>query len=233
MSATTTRETPNANAAIRRIGFRLGLLIAVLALAVYFLPGMERWHSKGPANTGHEALGCVDCHLPALGTMRQQLQAKVQFWLGNRQSDVAVGHKPVGNKDCLACHARAADAHPVDRFAEPRFAAARQALGAATCAGCHLEHTGRRVTMAAAGCIHCHDDLVLKNDPVDTSHADLVKTGRWETCLGCHDFHGNFKRQEQTKLKDAYSPAVIETYLAGGASPYGNDRRFQARKQRP
>lgn len=217
----------------RRVGFLIGGVPAVIALLLFMLPGSDAWRSKGPANTGHSSVACEACHVSAPGSLRQQIQAKVHFRVGLRESDVAFGHKAVDNSDCLACHARAGDDHPVDRFAEERFAPARRALAAHTCSGCHTEHTGRRVTMPATGCQHCHDNLALKKDPLDVPHAKLVADKNWQSCLGCHDFHGNVVRETPKRLKDAISPQAVEAYLAGGAPIYGNQRRFEARTQRP
>ena len=217
----------------RRIGFVVGGVLAVMALVLLVLPSADAWRSKGPANTGHSSLACEACHVSAPGTMRQQIQGKVHYWLNLRETDTAFGHHPVDNRDCIACHARAADDHPVDRFAEERFAPARRALAAHTCAGCHTEHTGRRVTMPATGCQHCHDKLALKNDPIDVPHAKLVADKNWQSCMGCHDFHGNVVRETPKRLKDARPPEAVEAYLAGGPSIYGTQRRFKARTQRP
>lgn len=218
---------------VRRVGLALGGVLAVLALIMFAMPGNEWWRSKGPANTGHESVACDGCHMSAPGTLRQQVQAKVHFWVGLRETGTAFGHKPVDNRDCLACHARASDNHPVDRFTEERFAPARRALAAHSCSGCHTEHAGRRVTMPTTGCQHCHDELALKNDPLDVPHSRLVADKNWQSCLGCHDFHGNFVRQTQKRLTDAYSTEAVEDYLAGGPSIYGSQRRYQARTQRP
>jgi len=37
---------------------------------------------------GHEGMACEECHRPASGSMRQQLQAKAAFFLGSRSTDV-------------------------------------------------------------------------------------------------------------------------------------------------
>ena len=54
-----------------------------------------------------------------------------------------------------------------------------------------------------------------------------------DTCLGCHDYHGNHKRPTQTKLGDAYATKAILDYLAGGTSPYGNDLKFPTQWKAP
>lgn len=211
---------------LKRAGYVLGAAVAAAALAAAVMPQLARFHAKGPANTGHAALACTDCHREAPGTTRQQLQAKVQFWLGGRERDAAFGHERVGNEQCATCHAREQDSHPVHRFLEPRFAEARAKLGAESCASCHREHTGVRVTMPATACASCHQDLDLKREPLDIPHRQLVARQEWQTCLGCHDFHGNHKRVTQTRVDDAYPPSTVRDYLAGGPSPFGRDVKY-------
>lgn len=206
-----------------------GLVLALAAVGVTFAAGGERFHAKGPPNVGHEMLDCADCHVAAPGTVRQQLQAKVQFQLNMRPADVSFGHEPVANVRCLACHARDEDNHPVNRFLEPRFADARQAFGVNNCTGCHTEHTGARVTVAPTVCATCHADMDIKQDPLDVPHSQLTASGQWATCLGCHDFHGNHQRSVQVRLADAYSSDAVMAYFAGGPSPYGSDLKFAAK----
>jgi hypothetical protein len=150
-----------------------------------------------------------------------------------RSVDATFGHMPVGNDQCTGCHARDQDAHPVHRFLEPRFSEARAVLGADSCVSCHREHKGARVTMAVEACATCHQTLDLKRDPLDVPHKELVARKEWTSCLGCHDFHGNHKRETQTRLVDAYSKAAIIEYLAGGPSPYGRDFKFPAKVGAP
>jgi hypothetical protein len=180
-------------------------------------------------NVGHEHLECASCHRPAPGTTRQQLQANVRTSLGLRATYVDFGMRAVGNADCRSCHDRPDDRHPVHRFLEPRFADARAALSPQTCTSCHGEHTGRRATVEADACKHCHDDLEIANDPVQPTHAALVAAAEWPTCLGCHDFHGNHDATPPTALEAAIPPAMIQRYLAGGADPYAGPIRHRAR----
>ena len=217
------------NSAVKTGAYALGIVLALAAIVATLAPAGERFHAKGPPNTGHEALGCRDCHTPARGTVRQQLQAKIHHQLGWRRTAASFGHDPVTNSQCLSCHAREQDAHPVHRFLEPRFAEARRAFGVAACVPCHREHEGVRVTMAPTICAACHADMDLKRDTLDVSHRQLSATGQWTTCLGCHDFHGNHRRTAQTRIADAYSAAAIAAYLAGGPSPYGSDVKFKAK----
>ena len=214
---------------LKRVAYVLGVAVAAAALAAAVMPQLARFHAKGPANTGHAALACTDCHKEAPGTARQQLQAKVQFWVGGRERDAAFGHERVGNEQCATCHAREQDSHPVHRFLEPRFAEARAKLGAESCVSCHREHTGVRVTMPATACATCHQELDLKREPLDIPHRQLVARQEWQTCLGCHDFHGNHKRTTQTRVDDAYPPSAVRDYLAGGPSPFGRDMKYPTR----
>jgi hypothetical protein len=210
-----------------------GVVAAATVAAVVMIPHAARFHAKGPANTGHEALACSDCHKDAPGTLRQQLQAKVQYWLGLRATDATFGRSRVGNEQCTGCHARDQDSHPVHRFLEPRFFEARAELGAESCVSCHREHKGVRVTMPATACATCHQNLELKRDPLDVSHRELVARKEWTSCLGCHDFHGNHKRVTPTRLDAAYPPSAIFDYLAGGPSPYGHDMKYPTKPGGP
>jgi hypothetical protein len=212
-------QLPPPERTIKIVSYAIGALLALSALAVLVLPQFERLYAKGPPNTGHETLACADCHTTAPGTARQQLQAKLQYWLGNRTTDASFGHATVGNAQCTACHLRDADSHPVHRFLEPRFAEARAALGAHLCVSCHREHNGVRVTMIPTACSNCHQDLDIRNEPIiDVSHRELVKQHAWSSCLGCHDFHGNHRRVAQKEFKEAYSESTTMEYLAGGPS---------------
>jgi hypothetical protein len=156
------------------------------------------------------------------------LQANARTLFGLRTSYVDFGMRAVQNGDCRSCHDRPDDHHPVYRFLEPRFAEARAALEPQACTSCHGEHTGRRATVEPTACRHCHADIELQRDPISTSHAELAELGAWDTCLGCHDFHGNHAITVPTALSDAASPASIERYLAGGASPYSGEIRHPA-----
>lgn len=98
-------------------GFLWGLFLALAALLTIFVPELAWVHAPGHANIGHEDVICTGCHKPAQGTLRQQLQAKVRYIVGLRQSDVVIGHEPVSNAMCVGCHSRKSDSHPVDRFA--------------------------------------------------------------------------------------------------------------------
>lgn len=98
--------------------------------------------APGDFNTGHENLTCNECHESADGTIRQQIQSNISYLLGNRETLAVFNLQSPDNKDCLACHNREDDKHPVYRFNEPRFIEARKAIQPQKCVSCHLEHTG-------------------------------------------------------------------------------------------
>jgi hypothetical protein len=213
----------------RRVGGWLGFGLSAAVIVAVVWPGSRPLQKPGPMNVGHETLECGSCHRPAPGTTRQQLQANTRTFLGLRASYVDFGMRAVENADCRSCHDRPDDRHPVYRFLEPRFAEARAAIEPQACTSCHGEHTGRRATVEPTACRHCHADMDLQRDPISTPHAELARTGAWDTCLGCHDFHGNHAISVPTALSDAASPAAIERYLAGGESPYVGEIRHPAR----
>ncbi len=201
------------------------IYLAGLGCGLLVLAGLntsaESYHAAGPPNPGHEDLACGECHRPAVGTPRQQLQANVAVLLGLREHKAAFVHREVRTSDCQACHLREHDRHPVYRFDEPRFENARAKLGANECMGCHVEHSGERASVSIGLCVTCHENIELKEDPLDISHATLAASERWQTCLGCHDYHGNHKHPVATELFDVLPPQVIEAYLLDGDSPYG------------
>ncbi len=216
----------------QNLGYAAGVGVGLLALAFLLLPGNDAPHVRGPMNTGHEGFRCESCHESAPGTVRQQLQANVRHLLGLRATAADFGRSDVGNTTCIGCHERRDDRHPVYRFLEPRFAQARRDIAPQRCESCHREHAGQRVTLTDIGyCATCHGETKLKRDPLDVSHTDLIKAKRWETCLGCHDFHGNHIMKTARKLQDAFTPEAVRAYFAGAASPYGKERRHKARKE--
>jgi len=182
----------------------------------------SRMLASGGPNPGHEDIACEDCHLPAPGTARQQIQANLQELLGQRHSGASFGTLPISDEACMACHDKESDLHPVYRFEEPRFADARDILGADDCTGCHLEHSTVRVQHDLGFCETCHSDLDMTDDPIQPTHAELVLDEQWPSCMGCHDFHGNHDRVTPTDHAERIDPAVISDYLDQGSSPYGS-----------
>lgn len=71
----------------------------------------------------------------------------------------------------------------------------------------------------------------MKNDPLDIPHERLVQDARWDTCLGCHDFHGNHVRDAQEKLDQRFDVTRIRAYLNDAPSPYGDKKREEAKKR--
>ena len=214
------------------LGYQIGLLLSAALLMVLFLPRLEPLRTLGPINTGHSSLVCSDCHEVSQGTPRQQIQANVRYLLGVRKSGVDFRHYAVDNNDCLACHDNPKDNHPVHRFNEPRFASVRASIAPQLCNSCHQEHKGVRVSTGLDFCLHCHFDLSLKNDPLAISHQELIDQEKWESCLGCHDFHGNHITNTPTTLTDALSREEIVTYFLGGSSPYSRQKSFHAKEKR-
>src|SRR5262249_54829872 len=89
---------PPTGRSIKIVAYVLGgVVVTATITAIVALPQAGRFHAKGPPNTEHDALICSDCHKDALGTIRQQLQAKVQYWLGLRATYATFGHAPVAN----------------------------------------------------------------------------------------------------------------------------------------
>ncbi len=216
----------------QNLGLALGLAAGATALVLLLLPGQDAWHARGPMNTGHEAIGCENCHLPTSGTLRQQIQANARYLLGLRGTAVDFGLQRVGNGQCLACHDFPEERHPVFRFTEPRFREVRQVLHPESCVACHLEHRGVRVSLEAIGyCRHCHEETRLKTDPVDIPHDALIAAGDWDSCLGCHDFHGNHVMQVSERVSEVIAPDLILAYFRGGASPYASRKRYAARRE--
>jgi len=224
------------NKDIQRKRHNLGYLIAtittLLLIVILFLPQSKTLLKPGPMNTGHASLDCTACHRDAKGSLRQQLQANVQYLINNRSTLADVGYRPVISQDCLSCHSRKNDRHPIFRFNEPRFKDARDAIQPHKCISCHQEHQGVRITSKENFCSNCHKDLKLKKDPVDISHESLVKDKKWKTCLRCHDYHGNHIMASINELEKAHPQRVISEYFKGSESPYSEKKRYKANKTR-
>lgn len=201
-------------------GYLIGVAFSLVVLLFLFLPSSQIHLKNGPMLPGHEKLKCFSCHKDELGSFRQQLQANIQYLLNNRRDAVSVGLRPVENNECIKCHERPNERHPVYRFREPKYRKAREEIKADTCIACHLEHKSKRITVPMSFCVHCHDELKLKNDPVDVSHKRLIRDKNWDSCLTCHDYHGNHDMKVEVKIEKAIPVSELKKYFNRGANPY-------------
>jgi cytochrome c553 len=218
--------------AIRIFALVVTLPVVAASVAVLAKPSLKQVLAHGPIQVGHESTECTDCHRREDASLRQQIQANIQFALGNRENSVDFGYLPVTSSDCLDCHERPNERHPIYRFREPRFSEAVEIVNATSCLGCHTEHTGQRSFSDVGVCGACHGDLKLLNDPVDVPHETLVRDKKWQTCLGCHDFHGNHIYKAPKLLIEAAPVQDIVDYLAAGESPYGMGKLYEAEAKR-
>ncbi len=217
----------------RVTGIVIGSVAGLFLVGLLVYPDRSALVAKGPMNTGHEELACQDCHLAVEGTVAQQFSANVHYWLGLRESTIGFGSRDVDNAACLDCHDRPDDRHPVSRFLEPRFADQRKALAPHACASCHSEHRGVRITQDTIGyCSHCHQDTSLEQDPITPTHEALVRLAGWNTCLRCHDFHGNHVWSTPVTLEEALPESRIWDYFSGGPSPYGDEKYVESSRTR-
>lgn len=203
--------------------------MATLPLAAFCIFAVVDMNSArigapGAMTPGHEAVDCNACHLPAAGSLRQQVQANVYHLIGQRQHAAMLGHLPVKALVCHECHIRPNDRHPVYRFQEPRFSEAVKQIDARSCLTCHQEHQGRRISAPLDYCSACHEPLRLKNDPLDVPHDVLIEQGNWSSCLTCHDFHGNHIGAPPAQLSAAMSLETVASYFESGKDPYGAKR---------
>jgi len=209
----------------RQAAYGLGLIVAAIGGVLLLLPGSEYWHAAGPFNVGHTKLACSDCHTRAPGNVAGQALNNILHAVGLSDSGSYFIYSPAGNEQCLACHTNPDDLHPVAEFLEPEFAKVREARGVQFCIGCHQQHLGVRISVTPrVVCQDCHDDMTLDDDPVDISHTRLISDRRWETCLGCHDHHGNHDRKVPTVMSEILTEEQIQQYFDGGKSPYGYRR---------
>ncbi len=212
----------------QRIGSFIGIGIGLIIYIILPLKQTESFLSLGPLNTGHEGLSCNACHTDAKGNLIQQVQSNISYTFGMRKTKADFGTENVDNKKCIECHDRPNDRHPTHRFLEPRFKEAIANINAAECETCHKEHNNTRVVLKdAAFCINCHYDLEVKNDPIDVPHEQLIKNKQWNTCLQCHDFHGNHIYKVAEKIKDTIQLKQIQEYLKGGKDPFSNKKKYK------
>lgn len=214
---------------LRNVALVFALPVAAIGALSIATDNFSEIVAHGKIQQGHSEIDCSGCHTNGQGTIRQQLQANVSYAIGKRASNVNFGYQPVTSDQCLNCHERPNERHPIYRFNEPRFAEVRQKLNVNSCLGCHSEHEDARVSVSESVCSNCHDDLVLKNDPIDVSHSQLVEDKAWSSCLGCHDFHGNHLRDVQESVVDALNIDVIKLYFKNGTDPYGSSKSYKAR----
>ena len=209
----------------------LGVFIAIFCFLFFSNSSNETYIAKGKMNTGHESLQCVECHKPADGSTRQQLQINAKNFLGFNHDEVDFGNEPVNNKQCLECHNRPNDRHPTHRFMEPRFSEARAEIHPENCTSCHQEHSGKRVTLTNQKfCMHCHQDIEIKNDPLDISHKQLIYNENWQSCIQCHDFHGNHVMNTPEKIQDTLLTEYIKEYFEGGKDPFSDSIKYKAKE---
>ena len=208
----------------QQTAYRWGLIVAAIGAVVLLLPGRESWHAAGPHNIGPSNVECSECHTPSPGNFAGQAVRNILHAVGLADSAPHFIYAPAGNEQCLACHENPDDRHPVAKFLEPEFIKARQAMGVQSCVNCHQEHLGVRVSVTRRVCQHCHQDTALSDDPVDIPHTALISEQRWETCLGCHDFHGNHERDVPKLMSEVLTEEQIQRYFDGGLSPYGYRR---------
>ena len=201
-------------------GYLLGIIVSAFILLLMFSPLLDSFRIGGPMLVGHENLQCIACHKKAQGSLRQQLQANVQYLLHNRPQSTSVGFRPVENSQCVHCHDRPNDRHPVYRFLEPKYRKVRENIGAHTCAACHREHSNKRLTVKPDFCQHCHDELAIQKDPLETTHAQLIDQQRWSSCLTCHDYHANHKMKTPDTPSQAVSITDLENYFNRGKQAY-------------
>ena len=210
------------------IGGVVGVIIGVFLFFILTLESAEDYVSVGHFNTGHEDLSCYTCHADAKGNLLQQIQSNIAYAVGARKESVDFGTQDVTVDNCLQCHDRPNDRHPVYRFSEPRFKDAVKAIDATTCITCHTEHHGERVSVQSINyCMNCHQDLVVEDDPLDIDHKTLIAKEEWFTCIQCHDFHGNHKYKVPSQMKDTIPMKKIQHYFDGGEDPFGNDKKYE------
>ncbi len=211
----------------RVVSIAIAAFIATILVMTLLFQKNRSFLSRGELTIGHEELNCSDCHKPAKGTERQQLQANFRKLLNLRDKEVDFGLQNVTSSICLDCHERPDDRHPVHRFLEPKFAESRKEIHPENCESCHLEHQNKRVTINnLTYCQTCHEDTKLESDPLDVSHEELVKQNKWETCLQCHDYHGNHIMEVATVMKDTIPLMEVINYMDNGEDPYSELKQY-------
>lgn len=213
---------------LRATALAISVPFLLYGLIFLFTEKDDEFFSTGTIQHAHQDLVCADCHVESKGTVRQQIQANVKYALGKREHPADFGFQDVTSVQCLTCHERPNDRHPIYRFREPRFVDAIAEIDATSCLGCHSEHVNEKVSTGIEFCSACHQELEVKDDPIDVAHTQLIENEQWNTCLGCHDFHGNHRRETQVNVDDRFLDGDIKDYFAAGKSPYGNDLFYEA-----
>ena len=216
---------------IRKLALLGAVPFLILAVFAFQSPSSMAKLAHGPLLADHQGISCGACHLEAEGTTRQQIQANLHHLLRLRADPVDFGYQPVMSAQCLACHARPNERHPIYRFREPRFSEALSVVDATNCLGCHGEHT-QELSFAEIGfCRACHQDLKLRSDPIRPSHAARISSADWAGCLTCHDYHGNHAFKAPVLDADAASVDAIRRYLISGPSPYGDKKIYEGSRE--
>lgn len=199
------------------VSFAFGLALVAGLVA---MPDYGRSVVPGHMVPDHEDLACTKCHTPAPGSVRQQVRANLLHWAGFRSTGASFGHEPVAAASCRGCHARDNDRHPSFRFREPRFQTINRTLDARNCLTCHSEHKATRVSNDGMFCVSCHEDMKARKEVIKPTHAELSAAKRWDSCLTCHDFHGNHPVKAPHLFDQAHDLRAVRAYLANGADPY-------------
>ncbi len=208
----------------RPIAIAFAVLVSGMLILALESPEHEKWNSPGSQRDMHEKHACELCHQPAVGTIRQQVQANLKYWLGFREHGADFVTVPIQSSDCLDCHRNEDDPHAGHLFLEPRYAETRDLIKPQDCSGCHSHHSGKVSVRGGNFCFHCHQDLSITGDQTVPTHKELVADEQWQSCLQCHDYHGNHDGEVPLNLEQASSLEKIRNYLEGYAtdSPHGD-----------
>ena len=68
-------------------------------------------------------------------------------------------------------------------------------------------------------------------DKTVPTHAQLKEEEAWETCMSCHDFHGNHMTEIPNRLQDGISTEALLDYMDGGSDPYSEEKHHTAQVQ--
>ena len=62
--------------------------------------------------------------------------------------------------------------------------------------------------------------MKARKEVIEPTHAALSAGKRWDTCLTCHDFHGNHPVKAPHRFEEAHDLKAVRAYLADGTDPY-------------